>query len=533
MTEQIKVSQVLAQVEGDLTPQIKVSQVLSQVEGGLTPQIKVSQLMAQVECAKSPILVQATGSLAIGGAATITFSAHGSATVTVTSGSLAVGGPATVIFSSNVRTTITASGSLAVGGPATVIFTSAGIATITATGNLAIGGPATIWSSMLPVVIPAGPFSVIVSAQGGIAVGGSTTIYSSTVPIATYVGPFSVVLTATGNIAVGGPAEITFATPDHFLIQADTGRIAIGGPASVVMGRPIHAIISASGSLAIGGSVKAVFSPPATPKVVQVISGSLAIGGPATALTGHIQSYLIVASQGSLQVGSQGDVTVSIGRAQTAVITASHGGIEVGGESETIWSSPGTSYLISALSPGADTGLKIGGATGPFTFTHPRIMQVICEGFLAIGGEPDLPADEVYDTYVLNGNAYEPSIFSGWNFNSYAMYRGKAYGAGKDGLYLLEGSDDDGVEIHTGVRVGPINFGTGRQKRLRTIRIENCGDNAQVKITTAEGDVGYFDVEESNAAISRDLQSREFTIDVSGFKELSQFEIIPLILASR
>lgn len=53
MADLLKTSQVLAQVESDLSPKLKVSQVLSQVEADLPPKLKVSQLLIQVECEMS------------------------------------------------------------------------------------------------------------------------------------------------------------------------------------------------------------------------------------------------------------------------------------------------------------------------------------------------------------------------------------------------------------------------------------------------------------------------------------------------
>ena len=464
MTDQIKVTQALLQVEADLTPQIKVTQALVQVEGGSSPLIKVTQFLLQVE------------------------------------------------------------------------YTKAG-GVVIASGGIEVGGPTTVFTSMVPPAVPHGAFSVRIIASGSIAVGGPTTIYSSMPQVigpVIPVGPSFFAVQATGSLAIGGETEVIFARPVRLLVQADTGSIAVGGPAAAVMGRPTHALISASGYISVGGPAKAIFAPAISAKVVQVISGSIAVGGPATVLTQQLQGYLVVASQGGIQVGDRQAVTVIIGRPQTGVVEVLWGGIEVGGQTEISRSTPAASYLVLAQALGEDSGIKVGGATGPIAFIHPSIMRVIATGFIAVGGEPDLPPDEVYDTYALNGNAYEPSIFSGWNFNSYAMFRGKAYGAGAAGLYFLEGADDDGEVIHTGARIGPINFGTTRDKRLRVLKLGPCGDDVQVKVSTERGQEGWFDVEdEGRVPVSRDIQGKNFTLDISDFTELSQAEMIPLVLVGR
>lgn len=159
---------------------------------------------------------------------------------------------------------------------------------------------------------------------------------------------------------------------------------------------------------------------------------------------------------------------------------------------------------------------------------------------LAVGGvcfvNPDVDLQEVFETWVLTGQAYEPTIWTGFDFNSYCAYQGKVYGAGEDGIYLMEGSDDNGDKIHTGVRIGPHNYGTERKKRLRALRLGGQNNGTRVKVIAKDGEdekAGYFDVVRGRVPVSRDLEGREFTLDITDFEELSQVEIIPLVLSKR
>jgi hypothetical protein len=135
---------------------------------------------------------------------------------------------------------------------------------------------------------------------------------------------------------------------------------------------------------------------------------------------------------------------------------------------------------------------------------------------------------------VLSGQAFEPSIFSGFNFNSFAVLRGQAYAAGENGIYLLGGDHDAGEAINTGARIGPVNFGGAGTKRIRGVVFGQGGPSTRVRVRTDEAE-GVFapDRDTDRVTVSRDLQANEFTVDILNFDELSHLEITPLRLARR
>ena len=65
----------------------------------------------------------------------------------------------------------------------------------------------------------------------------------------------------------------------------------------------------------------------------------------------------------------------------------------------------------------------------------------------------------------------------------------------------------------------------------------NCGSETVVKVMADNGDggEGIFtpDIDDNRVVVSRDIQGREFTIDIQDFQELSQFEATVLKLARR
>jgi hypothetical protein len=165
-------------------------------------------------------------------------------------------------------------------------------------------------------------------------------------------------------------------------------------------------------------------------------------------------------------------------------------------------------------------------------FTYPQITALVAEGGYVLES-PELPDEGVFETLVLTGSQSEVSIYSNFNFNSYAKYGGKYYGATQDGIFLLEGKDDAGAPIHSGAQIGPVNFGTDREKRLRLIRCGGECDEAQVRVSDGNGKSGQFPVRGGRSTVSRNVQGRELTIEIVDFKSLNHLEIIPLVLAKR
>ena len=212
---------------------------------------------------------------------------------------------------------------------------------------------------------------------------------------------------------------------------------------------------------------------------------------------------------------------------------AAQGGFEIIGSSVGEISSGQITAMAADTYLGANILLLSSNCAGGTVY--PPITACLAAGGVCFVN-PDVDLQEIFETWVLTGQAYEPTIWTGFDFNSYCAYKGKVYGARGDGIYLIEGSDDNGEQIHTGVRIGPHNYGTERKKRIRALRLGGQNNGTRVKVTAKDGDdekEGYFDVVRGRVPVSRDLEGREFTLDITDFAELSQVEIIPLVLVKR
>ena len=180
-------------------------------------------------------------------------------------------------------------------------------------------------------------------------------------------------------------------------------------------------------------------------------------------------------------------------------------------------------------------GLVFGGSSASVGFLKPLAMAFAAAGGFVLGPPGDPDEADVFEAWVLSGQAFEPSIFSAFRFNSFAQKGTQSYAAGAEGIFLLEGDDDDGEAYHTGARIGPANFGADRDKRMRGIQLGNCGPATKVRVAATDGNEGVFtpDRDTNRVVASRNIQGREFVIDIMDFIELSHFEAPPLKLARR
>lgn len=331
---------------------------------------------------------------------------------------------------------------------------------------------------------------------------------------------------ATGGVKVSGETTVDFHAPNS-VDFAGEGGVQVGGSCPVTFKQSITLGIVSVGGVQVGGKAQVDFVSPDMPTSFVSQGGVVVSGTPD--LNFIKPDTLEVVPTGGVKVGGLFVAEVDFQSPTEVVATISSRAValKVGGEAPVNFITPNV-----YVAPEIIVALMIGGS-GCATFIRPQVFEVIGEAEIAIN-TPDLNQNGPCDTWALNGQAYEPSIFTGFNFNSYALHHGNAYGAGEDGIYLLEGEDDAGRPIHTGARIGPVNFGTSQDKRLRGIQIGDAGVGTKIKVTV-EGKSGYFGTEwdDDRIVVSRDLQGREFTLDFSDFKQLSQLDITVLRLNKR
>ena len=73
------------------------------------------------------------------------------------------------------------------------------------------------------------------------------------------------------------------------------------------------------------------------------------------------------------------------------------------------------------------------------------------------------------NAWAVNADSSASSRYEGYDFDSFAAVKGKHFGARRDGVYLLEGEDDAGVDITSGISLGKHDFGTKALKHMDAI----------------------------------------------------------------
>gem|GEM_PF-1203328 len=512
-------TQVLAQAEYDLTPQIKATQVLAQVEYSRDLPVTASggvEVNGQGESElRWPSLdVEASGGAEVSGAGAYQLSGR---LEVIAEGGLEANGAGEVDYWAPGRLEVTASGGVVASGAGEVGFRE-GKLEVTAAGGLGVSGAGDIYQ-FNPVRA--------VTSSGGIEVTGAAVVdhYKTIIPP-----PLGVV--ATGGLEVWGFGDPLLTEVGVEAVEAE-GGVAVGGagkPACLAPSLPEVREVTASGGVRLGGAGLVTYEKPGEVSLrdkAVTASGGLILGGEGLVATSK-PSLLEVVAEGGLKVGSFQLTPAALlqpgEETETSLAVIASGGLGVGGEGAAEFTTPDVLAV-----PSAGVGLQVGGV-GAAGFIQPAIWEWEAAGGVIL--DEGAEALDIFETWAFTGAGLEPSIYSGFDFNSYCEYRGEYYGAKEDGIYRLEGEDDDGRPIHTGVRLGPTNFYTNVQKRLRAVHAGDCGEQTQARIVAGNGAESYASWERGRLAGER-LLGREFVVDLVDFDKLGELEFTILAQVKR
>lgn len=112
-----------------------------------------------------------------------------------------------------------------------------------------------------------------------------------------------------------------------------------------------------------------------------------------------------------------------------------------------------------------------------------------------------------YSVYSVSLDNQAVTEYENYDFNSFAVINGEAYGMGAAGIYKLEGADDAGAPINSRVRTGLNNLGTALKKRVPNVYVgyTTTGVLALKVVTTDSG------VKKANYYTLRPLPKSEVT----------------------
>jgi hypothetical protein len=140
-------------------------------------------------------------------------------------------------------------------------------------------------------------------------------------------------------------------------------------------------------------------------------------------------------------------------------------------------------------------------------------------------------AGEVYECYVLNTPRFHPSMYSGFNFNSYCVFENRAFGANGTGIYELTGTTDAGTSISTGAVLSRTDFGSRNYKRFRKGYLGISGTSPVMVMECDDGSRKVYDISsEGMVVFSHDHKSREWKLSIADFDTLDVMKLIPVVL---
>jgi hypothetical protein len=158
----------------------------------------------------------------------------------------------------------------------------------------------------------------------------------------------------------------------------------------------------------------------------------------------------------------------------------------------------------------------------------------------------------VAESAVASGRAPQPLSGIGWTassdtfamsryervpFNSIATINGKLYALSDDGLYLLEGANDQSLPIQSSITTGLTDIGSPEKKRVREIYLgyESPGTvDATVYATGTGSEIAHaytmepraaFDPTTSRIKVGRGLRSRYWRFKISSDDDFKLSEV--------
>jgi hypothetical protein len=152
--------------------------------------------------------------------------------------------------------------------------------------------------------------------------------------------------------------------------------------------------------------------------------------------------------------------------------------------------------------------------------------------------------DEEMVGWIVNPNLAASTALDNYDFTGFGQHDGKHYGIRPDGLYVLEGDDDDGTQIDSFISLGNRNFNTAKQKRVPHAYIGASTDGRMVLKVIVNGQEYLYavknpstDMAEQRVDIGRGLRSNYWNFELMN-REGADFEIdtikfMPIVLERR
>lgn len=153
--------------------------------------------------------------------------------------------------------------------------------------------------------------------------------------------------------------------------------------------------------------------------------------------------------------------------------------------------------------------------------------------------------DGTFTTFAINTRTNAVSEYEHWVFNSFGKMGNRYIGANQDGIYELNGVDDDGVSIPAYVRSGLFQPGGSRYSAFKAaylgMRINNSASDTYLKIVMGDGVERVYkahvqDMHSSRVDLGKGLRSRYWAwelVTTGAEFDLESITFIPLVASRR
>jgi len=116
-------------------------------------------------------------------------------------------------------------------------------------------------------------------------------------------------------------------------------------------------------------------------------------------------------------------------------------------------------------------------------------------------GTEELDLDDDGVVWVVNTDTGASSQYEQYGFNSFFKRDGISYGVADDGIYKLEGDDDEGASISALVNFGKSNFGVSFKKKVPYFYIGIGSDDLMYLKCNVDGSEYIYEMRSSSTAV--------------------------------
>jgi len=154
----------------------------------------------------------------------------------------------------------------------------------------------------------------------------------------------------------------------------------------------------------------------------------------------------------------------------------------------------------------------------------------------------------IYRGIVMNLLNQVISTYSNYPFNSLAYFNGKYLGATDAGIYVLNGNHDNGRNINSKFKTGPMDFGSKQIKYIRDVWVTHRTDGHLALVFSVDEDnsteverqtilVNATELQEEKIKVPRGLKGRYYTIELKNLSgadfDIDKLEVMVDVLGGR